>query len=52
MPADLYYACLDGPYNYDGDGNWGEPHDGKMEAMLTSSQKSTLAELVSTTQQM
>lgn len=28
MPADLYYACLDGPYNYDGDGNWGEPHDG------------------------
>jgi hypothetical protein len=29
MPADLYYACLDGPYNYDGDGNWGEPHDGE-----------------------
>ncbi|HWR62905.1 MAG TPA: C25 family cysteine peptidase [Candidatus Thermoplasmatota archaeon] len=28
MPADLYYACLDGPYNYDGDGNWGEPNDG------------------------
>ena len=28
MPADLYYACLDGPYNSDGDGNWGEPHDG------------------------
>ena len=28
MPADLYYACLDGPYNYDNDGNWGEPHDG------------------------
>lgn len=28
MPVDLYYACLDGPYNYDGDGNWGEPHDG------------------------
>jgi hypothetical protein len=28
MPSDLYYACLDGPYNYDGDGNWGEPHDG------------------------
>ncbi|MBE3137911.1 MAG: PKD domain-containing protein [Thermoplasmata archaeon] len=28
MPADLYYACLDGPYNYDSDGNWGEPHDG------------------------
>jgi hypothetical protein len=28
MPADLYYACLDGPYNYDGDNKWGEPHDG------------------------
>ena len=28
MPADLYYACLDGPYNYDGDSYWGEPHDG------------------------
>jgi len=28
MPADLYYACLDGPYNYDGDGKWGEPNDG------------------------
>ena len=28
MPADIYYACLDGPYNYDGDGKWGEPHDG------------------------
>ncbi len=29
MPADIYYACLDGPYNYDGDGNWGEPNDGE-----------------------
>ena len=29
MPADLYYACLDGPFNYDGDTNWGEPHDGE-----------------------
>jgi len=28
LPADLFYACLDGPYNYDGDSNWGEPHDG------------------------
>ena len=28
MPADLYYACLDGPYNFDGDDKWGEPHDG------------------------
>jgi len=29
MPADLYYACLDGPYNSDGDEKWGEPHDGE-----------------------
>jgi hypothetical protein len=28
MPSDIYYACLDGPYNYDNDGYWGEPHDG------------------------
>lgn len=28
MPADVYYACLDGTYNYDGDDRWGEPHDG------------------------
>ena len=28
MPVDLYYACLDGTYNYDGDTYWGEPHDG------------------------
>jgi len=29
MPSDLYYACLDGPYNYDGDNKWGEPNDGE-----------------------
>ena len=28
MPSDLYYACLDGTYNYDGDDKWGEPTDG------------------------
>ncbi|MCP4569565.1 MAG: hypothetical protein GY841_18465 [FCB group bacterium] len=28
MPGDIYYACLDGTYNYDGDANWGEPTDG------------------------
>jgi hypothetical protein len=28
FPSDLFYACLDGPYNYDGDSKWGEPHDG------------------------
>ena len=29
MPSDLYYACLDGTYNFDGDINWGEPNDGE-----------------------
>ena len=28
MPSDLYYACLDGTYNYDEDDYWGEPKDG------------------------
>ena len=28
MPSDLYYACLDGTYNYDDDERWGEPEDG------------------------
>ncbi|RLF35125.1 MAG: hypothetical protein DRN08_03550, partial [Thermoplasmata archaeon] len=28
MPSDIYYACLDGTYNYDGDDKWGEPNDG------------------------
>jgi hypothetical protein len=29
MPSDLYYACLDGPFNFDGDNCWGEPEDGE-----------------------
>jgi len=29
MPSDLYYGCLDGTYNYDGDNRWGEPTDGE-----------------------
>ncbi len=29
MPADLYFQCLDGTYNYDGDSYWGEPTDGE-----------------------
>lgn len=29
MPSDLFYACLDGPYNYDGDDQWGETTDGE-----------------------
>ncbi len=29
MPCDLYFGCLDGTYNYDGDLRWGEPTDGE-----------------------
>jgi hypothetical protein len=29
MPADIYFACLDGTFNYDGDALWGEPTDGE-----------------------
>ena len=29
LPSDLYYSCLNGPYNYDGDDRWGEPTDGE-----------------------
>jgi len=29
MPGDIYFACLDGTYNYDGDAYWGEPTDGE-----------------------
>ncbi len=28
FPSDLFYACLDGTYNYNGNDKWGEPHDG------------------------
>jgi hypothetical protein len=28
MPGDIYFACLDGTWNYDGDAYWGEPNDG------------------------
>lgn len=28
MPSDLYYACLDGTFNYDNDEKWGERFDG------------------------
>ena len=28
LPTDLYYACLDGPWNNDGDAYWGEYKDG------------------------
>ena len=29
IPSDLYYSCLDGPYNYDEDEFWGETNDGE-----------------------
>jgi hypothetical protein len=29
VPGDFYFACLDGTFNYDGDGRWGEPGDGE-----------------------
>ena len=29
MPGDIYYACLDGSWNSDGDDLWGEPDDGE-----------------------
>jgi hypothetical protein len=28
IPSDMYYACLDGSFDYDGDGLYGEPTDG------------------------
>ncbi len=28
IDSDLYYMCLDGNYNYDNDGQWGEADDG------------------------
>ncbi|MFH1100944.1 MAG: NosD domain-containing protein [Methanobacteriota archaeon] len=28
IPSDLYYTCLDGSFNSDGDAIWGEPTDG------------------------
>jgi len=28
IPSDVYYACLDGNFNYDGDNRWGEDHIG------------------------
>jgi hypothetical protein len=28
VPSDIYYQCLDGDFNADGDEHWGEPTDG------------------------
>ena len=32
IPSDIYYACLDGNFNYDGDERWGEDEIGNDEA--------------------
>ncbi|KYK24510.1 hypothetical protein AYK24_05995 [Thermoplasmatales archaeon SG8-52-4] len=32
IPSDVYYACLDGNFNYDGDERWGEDEIGNDEA--------------------
>ncbi len=29
VPCDLYYGCLDGSWNSNGDRHWGEPTDGE-----------------------
>jgi hypothetical protein len=29
MPGDIFFSCLDGSWNWDGDGRWGEPNDGE-----------------------
>ncbi len=34
MPGDLYFGCLDGTWNYDGDSYWGEPNDGTNGYMI------------------
>lgn len=32
IPSDLYYACLDGNWNDDGDDKWGEPNEADLTA--------------------
>ncbi len=32
LPGDIFFACLDGPYNLDGDTLWGETTDGEAGA--------------------
>jgi len=34
IPADMYYACLDGTWNDDGDNKWGEPGEDDLFAEL------------------
>lgn len=35
IPADMYYACLDGTWNDDGDNKWGEPGEDDLYAELS-----------------
>lgn len=35
IPADMYYACLDGNWNDDGDNKWGEPGEDDLFAELS-----------------
>ena len=35
IPADMYYACLDGTWNDDGDNKWGEPGEDDLLAELS-----------------
>ncbi len=34
IPADMYYSCLDGNWNADGDNNWGEPQEADLTPEL------------------
>ena len=34
IPADMYYACLDGNWNNDGDANWGEQYEADLAPEL------------------
>ena len=34
IPADMYYSCLDGTWNYDNDSHWGEPQEADLAPEL------------------
>jgi len=47
MAADMYFGCLDGTFNDDGDGRWAEPEDGVdwlMEVFVGRAPVETVAE--------
>jgi hypothetical protein len=47
VPADLYYGCLDGDWNADGDGRWGEPGEADLipEVSVGRASVETVAEV-------